>query len=217
MNKPIKVIISDDHAQVRAGLCALLSLQENIQVIGEARDGVQTLRLAKQLKPDVILMDVSMPKMDGVKTAEKLAKDFPDIRVILMSMHSDRKQVHNAYQTGVKGFLLKSLARELLPAVQQVFEGKNYYSAGVSPYLSEIHGPKKSSSDGFCHELTPRQRQVLQLIAEGYTTREIADKLEISVKTAETHRTQMMGRLDIHEVAGLVRYAIRNGLATADA
>jgi DNA-binding NarL/FixJ family response regulator len=217
MDKPIKVLIVDDHAQVRTGVRALLSLQKNIDVVGEARDGLEAIRLAGDLKPNVILMDISLPRMDGLKAVAKLADLHPEIRVIMLSMHSDRKHVHDAYHAGVNGYLLKGLARELVPAIQQVAEGKKYYSADVVPYVAELKKPQKTVSADFTRAITPRQRQVLQLIAEGYTTREIGNKLGISVKTAETHRTQLMERLDIHQVAGLVRYAIRVGLVKADA
>jgi DNA-binding NarL/FixJ family response regulator len=216
MDKPIKVLIVDDHPQVRSSVRALLSLQKNIEVVGDARDGVEAIRLAGTLKPNVVLMDISLPRMDGLKAAAKLADQHPEIRVIMLSMHSDRKHVHDAYLAGVNGYLLKSLARELVPAVQQVAEGKKYYSADISSYVAELNKPRKVAPADFTRAITPRQREVLQFIAEGYTTREIAEKLQISVKTAETHRTQLMERLDIHQVAGLVRYAIRVGLVKAD-
>lgn len=209
--RPIRIVIADDHTLFRKGLKALLQNSDDIQVIGEAGDGYEALRLAKEMQPDIALFDIAMPGLNGIETAIRIRKNFPDIRIIILSMHTGEEYVSRAVHAGASGYVLKgSDIDELEYAIRKVFHGKTYLSpslkrqtefdykngAGISPY----------------DVLTERQREVLQLIAEGCSTKEVAAKLGISVKTADVHRMQLMGRLDIHDTAGLVRYAVRTGI-----
>jgi DNA-binding NarL/FixJ family response regulator len=222
--KPIRVILADDHALVRAGIHALLASLEGIEVVAEAGDGRQALQLVETYRPDVILMDISMPELNGLDAVEKITRDFPQVRVIILSMHANEEYVLHALRAGAAGYLLKDAGiAELDLAVRSVAQGETYLSPPVSrsvidDYLRRLGNPAEVGGalpimDG---KLTSRQREVLQLIAEGRTTQEIAERLHVGVKTVETHRAQLMERLDIHDVAGLVRYAIRIGLVNPD-
>jgi DNA-binding NarL/FixJ family response regulator len=223
--KVIRVILADDHALVRAGIRALLADLEGVEVVAEAGDGRQALQLVEANRPDVVLMDISMPELNGLEAVEKITRDFPQVRVIILSMHANEEYVLHALQAGAAGYLLKDAGiAELELAVRSAGRGETYLSPPVSrsvidDYLrrlgstAEAGGLPPAAPGG---QLTPRQREVLQLIAEGRTTQEIAERLQVGVKTVETHRAQLMERLYIHEVAGLVRYAIRIGLITSD-
>ncbi len=215
--KPIRVILADDHSLVRAGFRALLDNLEGVEVVAEAGDGRQALRLVEANRPDLVIMDISMPELNGLDAVIQMTRDFPHVRVIILSMHANEEYVLQALRAGAAGYLLKdSVVSELELAVRAVGRGEIYLSPAVSPkgiadYLRRLGmGPPEEE------KLTPRQREVLQLIAEGRTTQEIAERLHVGVKTVETHRAQLMDRLGIHDVAGLVRYAIRTGLITAD-
>jgi DNA-binding NarL/FixJ family response regulator len=208
----MRVILAEDHALVRAGIRALLDGLPNVSVVAEAGDGREAMQLAREHSPDVVLMDISMPLMNGLEAAERMRKEFPEIKVIIVSMHANEEYVWHALRTGAAGYLLKGAnASELEVALAAVARGETYLSPSVSKVLADyIHhvGPEPTSLG----RLTPRQREVLQLIAEGQTNREIATLLGISIKTVETHRYQLMETLDIHDVAGLVRFALRVGL-----
>lgn len=223
--KPIRVILADDHSLVRAGIRALLADLEGIEVVAEAGDGRQALQMVETRRPDVVLMDISMPELNGLEAVEKITRDYPQVRVIILSMHANEEYVLHALRAGAAGYLLKDAGiAELELAVRSVGRGETYLSPPVSrsvidDYLRRLGNPADAGvlppvPPGA--QLTPRQREVLQLIAEGRTTQEIAERLQVGVKTVETHRAQLMERLDIHEVAGLVRYAIRIGLITPD-
>jgi DNA-binding NarL/FixJ family response regulator len=222
--KPIRVILADDHALVRAGFRALLDSLEGVEVVGEAGDGRQALRLVETNRPDLILMDISMPELNGLDAVTQVGRAYPQVRVIILSMHSNEEYVLQALKAGAAGYLLKDAGiSELELAVRAVGRGETYLSPAVSrgvidAYLQRLGSPPETgaalATPGA--KLTPRQREVLQLIAEGRTTQEIAGRLQVGVKTVETHRAQLMERLDIHDVAGLVRYAIRIGLVTPD-
>jgi DNA-binding NarL/FixJ family response regulator len=222
--KPIRVILADDHALVRAGFHALLASLEGIVVVAEAADGRQALQLVEANRPDVVLMDISMPELNGLDAVEKITRDFPQVRVIILSMHANEEYVLQALRAGAAGYLLKDAGiAELELAVRAVGRGETYLSPPVSrsvidDYLRRLSSPAEAGGlpPGPEAKLTPRQREVLQLIAEGRTTQEIAKRLNLGVKTVETHRAQLMERLDIHEVAGLVRYAIRIGLVNPE-
>jgi len=225
--KPIRVILADDHALVRAGFHALLASLEGVEVVAEAGDGRQALQMVEANRPDVVLMDISMPELNGLDAVEKITRDFPAVRVIILSMHANEEYVLHALQAGAAGYLLKDAGiGELELAVRAVARGETYLSPPVSrsvidDYLRRLGSPAEAGTQppnlpDSKGKLTPRQREVLQLIAEGRTTQEIAKRLHVGVKTVETHRAQLMERLDIHEVAGLVRYAIRIGLVTPD-
>lgn len=222
--KTVRVIIADDHSLVRAGFRALVNQVGGIEVVAEAGDGLEALRLVKELHPDIIMADISMPGMNGIELTGRISKEFPDSRVIILSMHADEEYVIRALRAGAAGYMLKDAGTdELELALRSVIKGKTFLSPSVSKqviddYLLRV-GSKNSDSetgDGLSECLTPRQREVLQLIAEGLTTKEIAQRLNLSIKTVDTHRTQTMERLDIHDIAGLVRYAIRKGIIATE-
>lgn len=211
---PLRVVLADDHTLVRSGIRSLLEGMANVTVVGEAGDGLTALALIEKHKPDVVLMDVAMPGLNGLDTLARIHSDYPAVRVLILSMHTNEAYVNKALRYGAKGYLLKDAATiELELALQAIVKGDTYLSPAVSKQLVAGHVQR---DEGQANPLTPRQREILQAIAEGNSTQQIAQKLKISVKTVEAHRAQLMDRLDIHEVAGLVRYAIKIGLITAD-
>jgi len=204
-----RVLLADDHALVRAGLRALLERLPNVEVVGEAEHGAEAVKLAAQLRPDVVLMDVSMPILNGIEATRRTVKLRPRPRVLVLSMHDDPVYVRKALSAGASGYLLKTAPRrELELALAAVIRGEIWISPSIARTMVDDIGRRAPNHD----ELTPRQREILQLIAEGHTTKQIARRLHIGVKTVETHRSQLMERLDIHNIAGLVRYAIRSGI-----
>ena len=217
MMKPIRVLLADDHTLVRAGIRSLLENMEGIEVIAEAGDGREALRLVRTHRPDVVLMDIAMPGLNGLEAAARIAKKFPNVRVIILSMHVNEEYVLQALRAGAAGYMVKGAdAAELEIAIRAVARGGTYLSPMVSKHVVTDYIQRISGETSPLELLTPRQREVLQLIAEGYSTKKIARTLKISVKTVETHRMQLMERLDIHDIAGLVRYAIRIGLVKPD-
>ncbi|MCI0407901.1 MAG: response regulator transcription factor [Acidobacteria bacterium] len=216
--EPVRVLLAEDHALVRAGMRALLEDLDGIQVVGEAGDGREALRLIGALRPDVVLMDIAMPELNGLDAGARVVKEFPDTRLIFLSMYANEEYVWKALRLGASGYLLKDAgAAELEIALRAVVRGDVYLSPAVSKHVIQEYVGRTGGSPESLEVLTPRQREVLQLIAEGYSTKEIAQKIDLSVKTVETHRAQLMRRLDIHDIAGLVRYAIRIGLLAPDA
>jgi NarL family two-component system response regulator LiaR len=214
-NKPLRVVIADDHALVREGIRAvLLNLPRKVEIVGEAGDGRSVLALVDSLNPDVVVMDISMPELNGLEATERLLKEHPQVRVIILSMHQNEAYVWRALRAGACGYLLKKAATsELEAALQQLLRGEVYVSREISDRLL-----KKFPKDGFTQmrspseQLTARQREILQLIAEGRNTKEIADVLKVSVKTVEYHRMKLMERVNIHDIPTLVRYALKEGL-----
>lgn len=219
--KPIHVLLADDHGLVRAGLRALIDAQPDIHVVAEASDGREALRLIKMLQPDVVLMDIGMAGMNGLEATARAAKEFPQVRIIMLSMHASEEYVLQALSVGAAGYLLKGAsAPELEIAIKAAANGETYLSPAVSKhvvtdYFRRVQGAP-AGADSPLELLTPRQREILQLIAEGHSTKEIAHTLALSVKTVETYRAELMERLDIHDIAGLVRYAIRTGLVSSE-
>ena len=212
-----RVILADDHVLVRAGLRALIESIEGVEVIGEASDGREVVELALRLHPDIALLDIAMAGLNGLDAAARLRDEAPSTRVIIVSMHSDDTYVRQALKAGVSGYLLKSAdATELQTALDVVSRGDVYLSPSVSTRIARAFGNADAAVPAPLDLLTSRQREILQLVAEGRTTKEIAFTLNISAKTVETHRAQIMERLDVHDVPGLVRFAIRAGLITAD-
>jgi DNA-binding NarL/FixJ family response regulator len=215
--KPIRVLLADDHDLVRAGLRALLQNFHGIEVVAEAGDGREALARVKAHRPDVVLMDLMMPGLNGLEATARIAKEYPEARVVVLSMNAGEEFVLSAVRAGAVGYLLKNVRpAELEQAIRAAARGESYLSPAVSKhvvadYRRHVAGAEPSE------RLAPRLREVLQLIAEGYTTKEIAGKLHVRVKTAETYRTQLMKALDIHDVAGLTRYAIRTGVISPDA
>jgi two-component system, NarL family, response regulator NreC len=209
---PTRVLLADDHALIRQGLKTLLERQ-GFQVVGEASDGQETLRSAERTQPDVAIVDISMPYMNGLEATRELKKSAPNIRTIILTQHEEDQYVTEALRAGAKGFVLKSQAAEdLVRAIQEVCRGSVYLSPRIPSTAVEAFFSKRYTSSD---PLSGRERQVLQLVGEGLTTKDIASRLGISVKTAESHRTRLMKKLDIHETASLVRYAIRRGLIEA--
>jgi DNA-binding NarL/FixJ family response regulator len=215
---PIRVMLVEDHAVVRAGFHALLRSLPDVEVVGEASNGREALEMVPARRPDVLLTDISMPELSGLQLLERMARDWPKVRVILLSMHANEEYVLKAVRDGAAGYLPKDAdPAELEIAIKAVARGETYLSPAVSKHVVTEYVHLASDRSRPPAQLTARQSEILQMIAEGQTTKEIARRLQISVKTVETHRTQLMERLDIHDIAGLVRYAIRTGLINPDA
>jgi len=211
-----KILICDDHKIFREGLRALLEKQPGVKVAGEARDGIEAVRLAKELSPDIVIMDISMPGLNGIEASRKLVKARKASRIIALSMHNDRKYVTEIFKAGARAYLLKDSAfEELMDAIKAVTCGRFFLSAGItSLVLSDyIKGPAGDPRSPFTL-LSAREREVLQLLAEGLRTKEISQKLVLSVKTVETHRKKIMEKLGIQSIAGLTRYAVKEGLVS---
>lgn len=212
--KPIQVVLADDHALVRAGIRALLERIDSVEVVGEAGDGQQVLDLIEELEPDVVLLDLTMPGLSGFEVLKETSEKFPAVNMIVLSVHDSEEYARHALRSGAVGYLPKCAASaELEVALEQVLRGEKYVSPSIAPEAS-LEFSRQSTETAA--ELTPRQVEVLTLIARGSSTRTIASSLNIAVKTVETHRAQLMERLNIHDVAGLVRYAIKKGLVNID-
>jgi DNA-binding NarL/FixJ family response regulator len=212
----IRVLLADDHVLVRAGLRVLLQSLGGIQVVAEAGSGDEAIEATQRHQPDVILMDIAMPGLNGLDAAVRILKQSPHIHLIILSMYTNEDYVRQALSVGVSGYLQKGAdPAELELAIKAVMRNEVYLTPAVSKQLVQeyLHGGNKPVA---VHELTPRQREILQLIAEGHSTKDMAQRLSLSVKTIESHRMEIMNRLGIHDVAGLVRYAIRIGLITTD-
>jgi DNA-binding NarL/FixJ family response regulator len=218
VSAPLSLILADDHALVRAGIRTLLEKLEGIQIVGEAGDGRETLVLVEKHQPNVVVMDISMPGLNGLDTTVRIVRDHPRTKVLILSMHTAEDYVLQALRAGATGYLLKDAATvELGVALVAVRRGETYLSPTISKEVLARHrqqqlDPKADSIKA----LTPRMREIVQLIAEGRSTKEIAFLLNLSVKTIETHRMHLMARLDLHDVAGVVRYALRTGLISAE-
>jgi len=215
--KPISILLVDDHALVRAGIRALLEKMPEVQVVAEAKDGREALRLIGESHPGLVLMDIAMPGLNGLEATARITKEHPGVPVIILSMYANEEYVRGAFAAGAVGYLVKrGAAAELETAIETVARGGTYFSPLVSGYIKTDRVGHLSADRALIERLTPRQREILQLIAERHSTKEIATLLEISVKTVETHRAQLMARLGIHDVPGLVRFAIKAGLASLE-
>ena len=211
--KPARVLLADDHTLVRAGVRKLLESMAEVEVVGEADDGRKVLLLAEQLQPDLVLMDLSMPGLTGLEATARLLKAWPKTRVLVLSMHQNDEYVRQALRSGALGYLLKDAApEELESAVKAVLRGQTYISPAVAKSAKSGNPMTLQSDHSSTPQLTPRQIEVLRMVAEGLSSKEIARRLDVSVKTVDSHRTGLMKQLDIHEVTGLVRYAMRTGL-----
>jgi len=215
----IRVLLIDDHELVRSGIKALLEKSEDILVVGEAGEGHEALERIRETKPDVVLLDISLPGLNGLEVAAKARKESPLLRIIFLSMHSNEEYVLQALKVGASGYVLKQAStRELELAVRAAKKGETFLSPAisktvVSDYMGRLKGGNVRRPGLNPYEvLTPRQREILQLIAEGLSTKEIAQKLALSINTIEVHRANLMDRLNIHDIAGLVRYAIQSGI-----
>jgi DNA-binding NarL/FixJ family response regulator len=214
---PIRVLLADDHVLVRAGIRGLLERLSGVQVVGEAGDGQEALSLSQALEPEIVLMDVGMPGLNGLEVAGRLAAHSAAIRVIILSMHTSEEYVLRALRAGCAGYLLKgSAVSELELAVRAVARGETYLSPSVSKQVVDDYVSRTGGAADPLSALTPRQREVLQLAAEGHSSKEIAQKLGLSLRTVDTHRQQLMERLDVHAIASLVRFAVRVGLVTPE-
>jgi DNA-binding NarL/FixJ family response regulator len=212
----VKILVADDHPVVRKGLQSCLAKQDRLRVVGEASDGDEALAKARELNPDVVLMDISMPRLNGLAVTEQLRKELPNVKVLILSVHNNKEYIFRIIQAGAHGYVSKEAPpEELFKAIECVASGEPFFSeeiarAALSQFVT--NGGKK---EPFA-QLTSREREVLILIAEGQSNKEIANKLGIGVRTIETHRERIMRRLNIHSVAGLTKYAIANGMVSLD-
>ncbi len=215
----INIIVADDHQIVRQGLRTLLAAEPDMEVVAEADNGRKVLRLVQELKPNVVIMDISMPDLNGIEATRQILAEAPEVKVVALSMHSDSLFVLNMLKAGASGYLLKDCAlEELVKAIRVVVTNKTYLSPGISDIVIKDFVSSWSASDSSAFSaLTAREREVLQLMAEGKSTLQIADHLCVSAKTVEAHRKQIMDKLGIHSVAELTKYAIRQGLTSLEA
>lgn len=214
---PIRVLLADDHDLFRAGIRALLEKVADVEVVGEAGTGREALSFVEIHHPDVVLMDILMPELNGLDAAARVAAKFPNVRVIILSMNSAEEYVLQGLRAGASGYLLKNVTPvELELAIKAVARGETYLSSAVSRHVMDAYLQRVGGQKTSLERLTQRQREVLQLVTEGHSTKEIARMLDLSIKTVEMHRSQLMATLDIHDIPGLVRYAIRVGLINPD-
>jgi two-component system response regulator NreC len=216
----LKVLLVEDHAIVRQGIRSLLEEESDILVVGEAGDGSQALEQAERLSPDIVLMDLSMPGVGGIEATRQIRERFPAMRVIVLSMHESEEYVFRVLQAGASGYVLKrATTTELVLALRAVAAGSTFLSPSISQILIGDFVQRATSrqrDQEVADLLTPRERQVLQFVAQGYSNRQIAEQLHISIKTVETHRGNMMSKLDVHDRASLIRYARESGLITLE-
>ena len=210
MNK-IRVLLADDHTILRDGIRALLEDQDDMEVIGEAEDGLATVKMVAKLKPDVVVMDIAMPLLNGLEATRQIHRDYPQVKVLILTMHENEEYIRQVLAAGALGYVLKdAAARELLGAIRTVNQGEAVLSPAITRLVIEDYlrwgdiRPEDTSNG-----LTPREREVLQLIAEGYTNKEIAEILSLSAKTIQSHRTNLMNKLDLHDRGELIKYAIQ--------
>ena len=214
----ITILLADDHKILRQGLRTLLAKEMDMEVLAEAEDGRQAVRLVRELSPQVVIMDVGMPDLNGIEATRQILQESPETKVIALSMHSDRRFVTNMIKAGASGYLLKDSAfEELATAIRVVMARKTYLSHEIAHVVVKdyVKGGSKEDPSVFS-VLSPREREVLQLMAEGKTNRQIAEMLHVSLKTVETHRQQIMNKLEIHNIVELTKYAIREGLVSLD-
>lgn len=218
----IRVLLVDDHQIVRDGLRSMLAKQLDIEVVGEADNGRDGITSTRETHPDVVVMDIGMRELNGIDATKQLLAEMPGVKVVALSMHSDRRYVSEMLAAGASGYLLKDSAfDELAQAIRSVVAGKRYLSNSIASvvlddYLSRMNGAPAPMTTAPARPLSVREREVLQLIAEGMSTKEIASRLHLSVKTVETHRRQIMDKLGIFNIAGLIKYAVREGLASLE-
>lgn len=217
----MRVLLADDHHLVRAGIRALLASLPDVEIVAEAGDGQEAFQALVRAKPDIALVDISMPGLNGLELAARATREVPETRLVILSVHGDASHVAQALRAGAKGYLVKDAAADELPILlRAVMRGETYLSPSISRHVVDGFlgraAEKLSDRPEGTEVLTPRQREILQLVAEGRSTKDIAQLLGLSVKTVETHRAQIMDRLDIHDLAGLVRYAVRAGLVSSE-
>ena len=225
MTKPVRVLLVENHSLVRAGVAGLLRNLPNVEVVAQAADGYEALSLIRESRPTLVVTDIAMPNLNGMEMLARITKEYPGVRVLMMSMYTDEEHIRHALRLGAAGFLSKdSTPAELTRAIEVVSQGNVYLSPKITSillndYLPRLQGEKTESTsqerEPLTH-LTPRQREILQLVAEGRSTKDIATLLKMKVKTVEVHRARLMKRLDIHDTAGLVRYAVRYGIVALE-
>lgn len=210
-----KVVIVEDHQLFRDGIKSMLGKRDDIGIVGEAEDGIEAVKLIRKLKPDMVLLDLSMPKMGGISVLKEIKRELPDTRILLLTIHESDQHVLEAFDAGADGYCIKDSSRqELMIAVDSVLQGKTYISPGISDQVMEgfLSNRKRLKKKTSWDTVTQREREVLKLVAEGYANKEIGDLLHISVKTVEKHRANLIEKLDLHNVAQLTVYAIQHGL-----
>lgn len=213
--KKIRILLADDHTLMRAGLRALFERHANFEVAGEAEDGPQAVQLAGTLHPDVVVMDIGMPNLNGIESSRQIIAKNPSIAIVIVSMYSDESYVMRALQAGARAYLLKdSAVADVIRAVESVMQGKAFFSPAISQILAEdyVRALKQKGESDTYELLTAREKEILQLAAEGKTNKDVASQLDISVSTAETHRKRILQKLGLHSSAELVLYAVRKGI-----
>lgn len=214
----IRIVLADDHKILRAGLRAMIVEQPDMEVVGEAENGRTAVNLTRALSPDVVIMDIGMPDLNGIEATRQIVAEVPSVKIIGLSMYSDRRYVAGLFGAGASGYLLKDIEfEELIEAIQAVVAGQVYVSSGVTGIVIEDYVHRVSGTEnGGISALTPREREVLQLLVEGRSTKQIAYELGVSIKTVESHRHRVMEKLDLHNLADLTKYAIRAGLTSLE-
>ena len=223
--KKTRILIADDHDVVRSGLKMLLRSRADFSIVAEAADGEEAVRMTDKHKPDVAILDISMPNLDGIEATKIIKKNHPDVKVLILSVHEDEEYAYQVLRAGASGYILKNAGKkEIFEAVRSALSGERFFSPGISKLIVDgfikraneaDHGEYGGRHPSSKQDLTDRELQVLQLIAQGLTNRQIADQLFLSFRTVNTHRANLMQKLDIHDTAGLVRYAITTGLIKA--
>jgi len=219
MEETLKILLVDDHTIVRQGLRALLEAHAGFTIVGEAENGREAVKKAQDLNPDIVIMDIAMPVLNGLEATRQIKRALPDTRVLALTMYNDEEYVFQILKSGASGYLIKeTAANELIAAILSIKSGNPFFSPSISRKIMEsyLNEDEDKKGKGETDKLTNREKEVLQLIAEGYTNNEIANLMGISVKTVETHRAHVMSKLDIHDVAGLIKYAIKKGLVVLD-
>jgi len=213
----IRVLLAEDHTIVRKGLRSLLDDEAGIEIVGEAEDGQQTMELVQHLLPDVVLMDITMPVLNGLEATRQIKKLFPQVKVLVLTVHSTEEYIFQVLRAGASGYVVKQAAvSELVQAIRTVYHGDSFLSPSISRQAIEEYGRQAEAMEDKHDRLTDREREVLQLIAEGRTNREIASRLHVTVKTVEAHRAHLMDKLGLHSTADLTKYALRKGIINPD-
>jgi len=217
----IRVLLADDHTLIRTGIATLLQSSKDIQIVGEAGDGDEAIRKTGELQPDVVVIDLSMPKLSGIEATKILRRKYPDTRVLVLTMHENEEYVFQILKSGASGYVLKSAGKEeLSAAIRAAAKGEKFFSPRISQLMAEGYVRRVDQEGGGAQQpevpLTRREREILSLVVKGLTNQQIADQLYISPRTVDTHRTNIMQKLDIHDVANLVRYAMEHGITSED-
>jgi DNA-binding NarL/FixJ family response regulator len=217
MKSPARILIVDDHTILRSGIRSLIEMVPDFQVVGEADNGKDAIHFVGQLKPDLLIIDLSMPKSDGTDAIQRIKKRYPDIKILVLTVHKTEEYVHFSFKAGANGYVLKDdTSDELFIAINNILSGKTYLSPGICNEVVTgfLASSSKESITSSVDLLTTREREVIKLIAEGYRNKDVADYLSISIKTVEKHRSNLMKKLDLHSTSSITSYAIRNGLVT---